>query len=66
MVGLVSFGFLGKRGKKALQGRKSSSSPACACLGERDVQCRSKQHCFPYFSKSGRNGVILNKTRCII
>jgi len=53
MVGLVSFGFLGERGKKALQGRKSPFSPACACLGERHVQCCSKQHRFPYFFKSG-------------
>jgi len=33
-MGLVSFGFLGERGKEALHGRKSPSSPACACPRE--------------------------------
>jgi hypothetical protein len=41
---------LGKLGgRMALQGRKTSSSPASACPGEEEAQCRSKQHYFVLF-----------------
>jgi len=33
-MGLIGYGFLGERGKEAFHGRKSPSSPACACPGE--------------------------------
>jgi hypothetical protein len=47
-MGLVSFGFLGERGKEALHGRKSPSFPTCACPKEEgDVQWHSKRHRFP-------------------
>jgi len=47
-MGLVSFGFLGERGKEALHGRKSPSFLTCACPKEEgDVQCHSKRHRFP-------------------
>jgi hypothetical protein len=47
-VGVVSFGFLGERGKEALHGRFSPSFPAYACPKEEgDVQCHSKRHRFP-------------------
>jgi hypothetical protein len=34
----------------ALQGRETSSTPVSACPGEKKAQCRTKRHCFVFFS----------------
>jgi len=69
-VGMGRARFLGKWGGErgsSVAEEQNSSSPASACAGEEEAQCRSKRHCFvlfPFFFEG--NAGVLTKTRRFI